>query len=66
MKYSLVHPAITCLGFHRVNGYQTLDNRPRFNNHNAAAYRPHLLNQNQRPAFRHRFANVPRFNHAYH
>ena len=42
MKYSLVHPTITCLGFHRVNGYQTLDNRPRFNNHNAAAYRPPL------------------------
>jgi hypothetical protein len=29
MKCSLVHPAITCLRFHRINGYQTLDNRPR-------------------------------------
>jgi hypothetical protein len=42
MKCSLVHPTITCLRFHRVNGYQTLDNRPRFNNPNAAAYRPPL------------------------
>jgi hypothetical protein len=46
MKCSLVHPVITCLRFHRINGYQTLGNRLRFNNPNAAAYRPPLLNQN--------------------
>ena len=66
MKCLLVHPAIICLRFHRINGYQTLGNRLRFNNPNAAAYRPPLLNQNHRTVFRHRFANAPRFHHAYH
>ena len=47
MKCSLMHPAVACIKFNRINGFQNF-NRPRFYN---PVNRSHLFNQN-RPLLR--------------